>query len=74
MKPILVAKNGSWKQHPSQKAAERYFKSMTAREIGDMADQLVLGELDRLDWFDEKKDSIFIRHLTDLVMEEDEFC
>ena len=74
MKPILVSKNGSWKQHPSQIAAERYFKSMTAREIGDMADQLVLGELDRLDWFDEKKDSIFIRHLTDLVMEEDEFC
>ncbi|MEJ2023475.1 MAG: hypothetical protein P8Y00_00355 [Deltaproteobacteria bacterium] len=72
MKPILIAKNGTWKQHPSQKAAERYFESMTTQDIWDMADQLVLGAFDKMDWFDEKKDGIFIRHLTDLVMEANE--
>jgi len=73
MKPILESKNGSWKQNKHQKAAERYFKSMSWGAISDMADQLVLGEFDKLDWFDEEKDPIFIRHLTDLVMEADEF-
>jgi hypothetical protein len=72
MKPILKAKNGTWKQHPSQLAAERYFESMSTQDIWDMTDQLVLGEFDKMDWFDKEKDSIFIRHLTDLVMEASE--
>jgi hypothetical protein len=72
MKPILKPKNGTWEQHPSQLAAERYFESMARNEIEEMADQLVLGGFAKMDWFDEEKDSIFIRHLTDLVMEEDE--
>lgn len=74
MKPLLKTKNGTWHRHPSQLEAERYFKSMSPYEIGQMADQLVLGEFDKFDWFDEEKDPIFIRHLTDLVMEKDAFC
>jgi hypothetical protein len=38
----------------------------------ERGNNIQLGEFDKMDWFDKEKDSIFIRHLTDLVMEASE--
>jgi hypothetical protein len=49
-----------------KKKAEKWFKGLSDREIGQIGDDLVLGEFDWRDWLDEKPSSAFKNKLMDL--------
>ena len=59
--PTLIAKNGSWKQHPEEIKAKRFFDSLCPSERESIMDDLVLGV--GIDWldFDMPKPSVVFR-------------
>lgn len=73
----LIAKSGSggsWKQHPDEVKAKRFFDSLSDCEKDNIMDGLVLGEgMDWLDYDMPQPSKVFRSYFYRLIEEYDQF-